>query len=191
MTPDRLPCGAPVDQLIEQVADGRVGDPTPHQQGCPHCQAALAEYDRLWAPVHQLAAEPVPVPDGLLEQVLQHIRGVTRHPTYGLLPGPRGHTRIAERVIAVTARLATDRVTGVRAALTHSTATDHPVPQTIAGTVGTSVALQITLAASYGHDLHALAQRVRTAVASAIRDVTGLHAVTITVVIDDILEPEP
>jgi uncharacterized alkaline shock family protein YloU len=82
-------------------------------------------------------------------------------------------------------------VTGVRAALTSSTATDHPVPQTIAGSLGTSVALQITLAASYGHDLHAHAQRVRTAVASAIRGVTGLHAVNITVVIDDILEPEP
>jgi hypothetical protein len=71
VTPDRLPCGAPVGRLIEQVADGRGGDPTPHQQSCLHCQAALAEYDRLWAPVHQLAAEPVPVPDGLLEQVLQ------------------------------------------------------------------------------------------------------------------------
>ena len=48
---DTLPCGHKVDDLLEQVADGRAGQLTQHQQGCVHCQAAISEFTRLWAPV--------------------------------------------------------------------------------------------------------------------------------------------
>lgn len=53
---DMLACGADADDLLAQVADGRAGERSPHQRQCPHCQAALAEYDRLWSPVREMAA---------------------------------------------------------------------------------------------------------------------------------------
>ena len=39
-----LACGADVDELLEQAAEGRGGQLTSHQRGCPHCQAALREF---------------------------------------------------------------------------------------------------------------------------------------------------
>jgi len=40
-TTTQLPCGADVDELLEQAADGHATELTTHQQNCPHCQAAL------------------------------------------------------------------------------------------------------------------------------------------------------
>ena len=57
-----LPCGADVDPLLEQVADGRAADLDAHQRDCVHCQAAIAEFTALWAPVAETAARPVPAP---------------------------------------------------------------------------------------------------------------------------------
>lgn len=39
----RLPCGANLDDLLEQVADGHAAELTVHQSRCVHCQAALTE----------------------------------------------------------------------------------------------------------------------------------------------------
>jgi uncharacterized alkaline shock family protein YloU len=190
MTPDRLPCGAAVDDLVSQVADGAADGRTPHQSTCPHCQAALAEYTRLWSPVNELAAETVHPPQSLLDEILPRIRGAVSSPPYGVVPGPHGDTRVANRVVAVTARVTTEQIPGVRAALTHreATAADGG-SDVVAGVAGGSTALQITLAASYGEDLPALADRIRTAVARSVRRVTGLQPVEITVIIDDVLEP--
>ena len=55
-----LPCGAEIDPLLEQVADGRAADRDAHQRDCVHCQAAIAEFTALWAPVAETAATPVP-----------------------------------------------------------------------------------------------------------------------------------
>ena len=54
-----LPCGAEVDPLIEQVADGHAGDLDDHQRDCAHCQAAIAEFAELWAPVAETASATV------------------------------------------------------------------------------------------------------------------------------------
>ena len=51
-----LPCGAEIDPLLEQVADGRAADRDAHQRDCVHCQAAIAEFTALWAPVAETAA---------------------------------------------------------------------------------------------------------------------------------------
>ena len=192
MSGDRLPCGADIDELIEQVATGHGDDRTAHQEECPHCQAALAEYQRLWAPVHELVAQPVRAPESVVADVLRQIRGVSVHTSWGVLPTEQGETRIADRVVAVTARIVTEQVPGVRAALTSSRTADEPErggPDVVAGVTGISTALRITVAASYGLDLNELADRIRRAVTDRVRELTGLQPAEVSVVIDDVLEP--
>lgn len=189
MSTDQLPCGADVDDLIGQVADGAAAERSPHQQDCLHCQAALAEYDKLFAPVRELAAEPVRAPDGTLDEVLRRIRATATDPLYAVISTDRGSTRIAGRVVAVTARISTEQIPGVRTALARDEAiTTERGSDVDAGVAGTSTALRITLAASYGEDLPALADRIRATVTHAIRHTTGLQPVEITIIIDDILD---
>lgn len=196
---DQLPCGADVHDLIAQACDGNAHRRTAHQGSCPHCQAALAEYDRLLKPVHDLATERVHAPDTVLDEVLRRIRQTVSDPAYGMIPSPRGDTRIAGRVVAVTARVTTEQVPGVRVALARrNTAQDaeaadagtvEAARDVVAGVSGASTALSVTVAADYGTDLHALADRIRRAVTRAVRSLTGLEPVEITIVIDDVLEP--
>ena len=58
----RLACGALVDNLLEQAADGHATNLTEHQRTCGHCKPALAAFTSLWAPVMQAAANPAPMP---------------------------------------------------------------------------------------------------------------------------------
>lgn len=185
MSADQLPCGADIDDIVNQVADGDAADRTPHQAGCPHCQAALAEYDRAFAPVRELTAQPVQVPDAVLEEVLRRLRGSLSDPAYAVLPGPQGVTRIAGHIVALTARTATEQVPGVHVALARSEPATGPGTEVTAGVAGSSTALRITVAAAWGEDLHALADRIRRAVADAVRATTGLRPVEIDIVIDD------
>jgi hypothetical protein len=54
---DRLPRGAVPADLLAQVTEGAAPRDPAHQRSCPHCRAALAEFEDLWAPVRELAAE--------------------------------------------------------------------------------------------------------------------------------------
>jgi hypothetical protein len=72
----RLPpllCGADLDALVAQVADGVSGDLV-HQAGCRHCQGALAQLEELWSLVGRLAAERVEAPERIDAVVLGRIR---------------------------------------------------------------------------------------------------------------------
>lgn len=202
-----LTCGRSVDLLLEQVAGGRAGERDTHQQGCPHCQAALAEYDRLWSPLRELAAETVTAPEGFIDSALQRIRGAVERPDYGTITSDtgRGVTRIAARVVVVAARQSAQGVPGVRVALgTHldparspsaggdpgpagRAARDPAGAAVDAGVAGSSTAIQITLAADYGTDLRALGDRVREAVVGRVRELTDLDPVQVTIIIDDVL----
>ena len=212
---DRLPCGAPVDRLLDQVSAGTASERTTHQEQCPHCQAALAEYDRLWTPIRELAADDVKAPDSLLDETIRRLRRTTSDPTFASIPGPDGTTRISARVIVVTARETAQDIEGVRVALGKivdpetavpgdpapdgDNRSDDPLtsarvkgparddgPRVVAGVAGRSTAIEITLAAQYGVDLVALGERIRTDVARRIGTMTGLHPVTVSVVIDDV-----
>ena len=202
-----LTCGRPVDALLEQVAEGRAGERDAHQLGCTHCQAALAEYDRLWSPLRALAAETVTAPEGFVDDALARIRGAIERPDYATIASDtgRGVTRIAARVVVVAARQSAQRVPGVRVALgTHLDPTraraagrgadaaggapPEPAGTTVdAGVAGSSTAIQITLAADYGIDLRALGERVRETVIARVRELTDLEPVQVTVIIDDVL----
>ncbi|GAA3219103.1 hypothetical protein GCM10017691_02290 [Pseudonocardia petroleophila] len=181
----RLACGREVQGVLDQVADGRADERDPHQQGCPHCRAALAEYDRLWAPVRDLAAERVEAPDSILEAALEKIRQAVEHTDWGLVPSAEGLVRISARVVVATARQSAQEVPGVRVALSRHLGG----PGVAAGATGASTAVEITLAAGYGTDLVALGERVRRTVAARIRELTDLEPADVTVVIDDVLPP--
>lgn len=188
-----LPCGWSADDILAQVAEGRGTELDAHQLRCPHCQAALGEYDRLWSPVRELTAERVDVPESIVESALRRIRGAVQHTEYGVLESVDGVTRVSARVVVVAARVSAQGVAGVRVALSrHIAEAPDSIdasadPRVTAGVAGRSTAIEITLAADYGLNLHELAERVRQEVASRVRTLTDLEPVLITVIIDDVL----
>lgn len=182
---ERLPCGRDVRGVLEQVAEDRAHEYDAHQQGCPHCRAALAGYDRLWAPVRELAAEQVEAPDSILEAALEQVRLALEHTDNGLFRDEGGLTRIASRVVVLIARQSAQEVPGVRVALSRH----GPGDGVQAGATGASTAVQVTVAADFGLDLVELGDRVRAAVAARIRELTRLEPAAVTVVIDDVLAP--
>ncbi|SDF90300.1 Asp23/Gls24 family envelope stress response protein [Pseudonocardia oroxyli] len=195
---ERLPCGRSVDALLDQVADGAGAAQDTHQRRCPHCRAALAEYERLWAPVQALTEERPTAPATLVEQALRRLRRALAHTDYGMLISAEGTTLVSARVVVVAAREAAEHVPGVRVALSRPDPADAPgeadpavppwAPAKIeAGVVGRTAALTITLAADFGTDLVALGDRVRRAVIEDVRELTGLTPAQVTVVIDDVL----
>lgn len=193
---DLLACGRLVEDVLAQVAEGRGSDRDAHQRQCPHCQAALAEYDRLWIPIRELAAETVNPPEGILESALRRIRGAVEHSNYAVVESPNGLTRISARVVAVAARETAQTVPGVRVALgkhmTGSDAGSASPPESdgaavVSGVAGQSTAIEITVAADYGQNLQDLGERVRAEVSARVRELTDLEPVEITVIIDDIL----
>lgn len=184
-----LRCGRSADELLDQVAAGREHARDAHQGECVHCRAALGEYGRLWAPMVDLAAEEVTTPEGRFDRILRQLRGALSDPGYAVLAGPDGLTRIAARVVVVTARRSAQSVRGVRVALSRNISGERysAGDDVVAGVAGSSTAVEIVLAADYGHDLHELADRVRATVAERIHELTGLTTTEITVVIDDVL----
>lgn len=200
---ERLTCGLRVEDVLAQVTAGRGGDRDAHQRQCPHCQAALVEYERLWAPLTELAAEKPIAPDSIVENALRRIRGAVEHLDYGVLESARGRTRISARVVVAVARESAQAVPGVRVALgkhiTSRTGDRSDVrdgtaanpasgAQVVAGVAGRSTAIEITLAADYGIDLHRLGEHIRAAVTAEVRALTDLEPVQVTVIIDDIFE---
>ena len=190
---ERLACGRSVEETLGQVAEGRGTERDAHQQSCPYCQASLAEYERLWAPMRELADQQVSAPDGVLGSALTLIRQLVEHSDYGVIESDRGVTRIAARVVVVAARQTAQGVDGVRVAVSKHLAADRDGggERVTAGVAGRSAAIEITLAADYGQDLDALGERVRREVAAHIRTLTDLDPVWISVVIDEVLEPGP
>jgi uncharacterized alkaline shock family protein YloU len=196
---DRLLCGRSAEGLLAQVADGRADELDGHQRQCVHCRAAMAEYDRLWAPVRELAAAKVSAPESIVEKALSRIRGAVEHRNYGVLESAQGSTRISARVVVVAARETAHAVPGVRVALSRHLVdragvapdagmTSDTGAHVAAGMAGRSTAIEITLAADYGIDLRSLGERVRAEVTTRVRALTELEPIHVTVIIDDIFE---
>lgn len=198
--PAHLPCGADPEELLEQAADVPGVLVTPHQQGCVHCQAALAEFDHLLAPLRLLATESVRPPPQLLDQVLARIRSAVATPAWavlddrdrdpravggavdGAVDAGRGRTRVAAHVIVEVARVAAGTVPGVRVALAARE------PGIEVGASGSTVAVRVTVAAGYGEDLRELGRRIDRAVAAQVYALVGVDVATVTVHVDDVLE---
>ena len=196
-----LPCGADVDALLEQVADGRASDRDAHQQTCVHCQAALAEFTALWAPVTDTAATPVPVPPGLTAAVMSQIRTLVRDVWYTLQTTDLGAIRIAARIVAAMARDAARMVPGVRVALgrsTHSRLAElteqatfgHRHPHAAVGVLGRTAVVDLAVAVSYGEPVHEVGQEIQQHVIATLRDHIGLQTVAVNITVDDVLTDE-
>jgi uncharacterized alkaline shock family protein YloU len=197
-TTRHLACGANIDELLEQAADGRAGQLTEHQRHCPHCQAAFQEFSRVWEPVRRLAAEHVAVPATLKAAVASQIRKLIADVWYTFHLSNTGAIRIAARVVATIAREAARKVPGVRAAFgrsAHST-TAGPAekatlwqhhPDAAVGVLGRTAVVDLAIAAEYGTQLDAIAREVQQRAIAELRAQTGLRDVTVNVTIDDVI----
>jgi uncharacterized alkaline shock family protein YloU len=197
-TTRRLACGAVIDELLEQAADGHAGQLTDHERRCLHCQAALGEFSRVWAPVRSLAAEHVAVPATLKIAVASQIRTLIADVWYTLQRSDGGAIRIAGRVVAAIAREAARKVPGVRAAFgrsTHRTAVGpdgtaprrHGRPYAAAGVLGGTAVVDLAIAAPYGSQLDTIAREVQQRAIAELRAKAGLQNVTVNVTVDDVI----
>jgi uncharacterized alkaline shock family protein YloU len=196
-TTRHLACGADIDELLEQAADGHASQLTGHQRRCPHCQAALPEFSRLWAPVRSLAAEHVAVPATLKAAVASQIRKLIADVWYTFQLSDTGAIRIAAHVVATIAREAARTVPGVRAAFGRTNSTTagpagktpprHHHPHAPAGVLGRTAVVDLAIAAHYGSQLDAIAHEVQQRAIADLRAKTGLHDITVNVTIDDVI----
>ena len=195
---DRLPCGTTVDALLDQVDASRAPEWTAHQRSCPHCRAALAELDVLWAPMRELVAERLVAPPSLVAGIMTRVRDLSSQVWYAVLPQSRGATRIAARVVAVIARRAAAGVPGVLVVLGRCTdpsaapmaaqATgERAYPGTAVGVAGDRVAIDLALATAYNAIIPAIADLVRSAVVRDVRAATGIVDVEVNITVDDVV----
>jgi uncharacterized alkaline shock family protein YloU len=197
---ERLPCGAEVAALLDQVTQGREAERSSHQAACPYCQALLPELGRLWAPVRRLASEQVVVPPAVLAAVMRRVRALVAAAWLGLRTGTRGTTRVAHWVVAKLASLAAREVPGVHQALSRVTPPTPGRPRDEAaspggdGTVeaGTGqAAIDLRLVATYGDPLPHVADAVRANVIRRIRQLTGLQITQVNITVDDLHTNRP
>ena len=192
------PCGASVDELLEQVAEGHARDLDDHQKDCRYCRAALIEFSRLWEPVHALAAEPVTVPEALKAVVAEQVRRLVADVWYTLQLNDGGTLRVAARVVAALARRAARQVPGVKVALGRSTQNKiaalaekatlgHRHPHAAVGVLGRTAVVDLALAVSYGEPVDAVAREVQHRVIAELKRTIGLKDVVVNVTVDDIL----
>ena len=193
-----LPCGAEIDPLLEQVADGRAADRDAHQRDCVHCQAAIAEFTAVWAPVAETAATPVPAPPGLTAAVMSQIRVLIRDVWYTLQTTEDGVIRIAARIVAALARDSARMVPGVRVAFGRSThdklaaiaeraTLRHRHPHAAVGVLGRTAVVDLAVAVTYENPVRQVARDIQQHVIATLRDNIGLQTVTVNVTVDDIL----
>jgi uncharacterized alkaline shock family protein YloU len=193
-----LACGADIDELLEQAADGYAAQFTSHQRDCLYCQATLGEFGRVWAPVRSLAAEQVAVPAALKSAVASQIRKLVADVWYTLQLDDGGAIRVAARVVARIAREAATGVAGVRVAFGRSTHSRmaglaeratlrHRHPNAAVGVLGRTAVVDLAVAVQYGDQVDAVARAVQRRAIAELRSRVGLQDVTVNVTVDDII----
>ena len=193
-----LACGADVDELLEQAANGYASRLTAHQRDCLYCQAALSEFGQVWEPVRSVAAEQVAVPAALKTAVASQIRKLVADIWYTLQLSDGGAIRIAARVVARIAREAARDVPGVRVAFgrsTHSRVASlaewatlrHRHPNAAVGVLGRTAVADLAIAVEYGDRVDAVARAVQQRAVAELRRKVGLRDVTVNVTVDDVL----
>ncbi len=188
----RLECGANYDQLLAQVAERQTPHDkrAAHQRLCPHCRAAIAELEELWAPVSILTREHVSAPAGLVQAVMARVRELPRHPSYALLAASDlGATRLAARVIGAIARRAALTVPDVSAAAGSGGASGKSAVArhgTAVGVSGHHVVIDMALVLAAGAVIPTVTTQVRQAVIEKIAQLTDLTVTAVDISIIDL-----
>jgi len=169
-----LECGVDLHELARQVFEGAVAGDPEHQARCRYCQRALERIRAVYADLHGLAAERVPVPASLLRSVMARLRGMPALVTIDV--DPRGTTTVSERVVSAVARRAARSVRGVSYA---SALTTDASPT---GRVG----LRVRLVVAYGPPLGPIAEQVREEITRQVVTVTGATLSAVHVAVDDL-----
>lgn len=199
LSQETLACGASVDELLEQVADGNGDNLTAHQSTCPHCQAAIREFNELWAPIKTAATTPLPTPRELTAAIMQRVSKLVRDVWYTLEITEGGQIQIAARIVATLARDAARRVPGVRVALGRSSygklarlvegaTLGHRHPHAAVGVLGRTAVIDLAIAVTYGDVIDAVARNVQHNVTEELRNNVDLSQIIVNVTVDDILE---
>ncbi len=197
---DHLPCGAELDDLVEQVANGAGHNLTEHQHQCPHCRAALAEINQLWAPVAALAAERLEPPADLVQKVMSLVRELAQEIWHIVVPSERGVTRIAARVLAAIARQAAAQASGVRVVLGRSSLANivadtveathqHRQPGSAVGIAGQHAVIELAVVADYDNRISETADQIRRIVRRDLSELAGLDEVRVDIYVDDVTDP--
>jgi uncharacterized alkaline shock family protein YloU len=181
-----LPCGADVDLLLEQAAQGRGADWDAHQQLCVHCQAALGEFTALWGPVAELAAAPVSAPPGLAANVMSQVRHLVHDIWYTLESTEIGAARMIPGVRVVLGRSTHGEVP----ALAEKATFGHRHPHAAVGVLGRTAVVDLAVAVSYGDPAHQIARDIQRQVTATLRDQVGLRNVTVNVTVDDVVDSD-
>ncbi|MDQ3086027.1 MAG: Asp23/Gls24 family envelope stress response protein [Actinomycetota bacterium] len=203
----RLECGTGLATLVDQVAEGREPEDPRHQAACSHCQATLAQLDRIWGEVREVAREEVTPPYSVVATVIDRIRrGLLSLPAaldfpleqvvpelvrHALLDAERGTTRIADAVVVDVVRAAAHRVPHARllggrdGRLGRSAgwlSRDAIAVEVAHGSVGIALRLGI----DYGTSVPAIAAAMRAAVIAEVEALTGLRVTRVDIRVEDV-----
>lgn len=178
-TPNPLPCGNRLEDLLDQVAEAAAPENPEHQSSCPYCQTALRHLRGGWADLTELANEPVSVPGGLTAQIMTRVRALAAQAADHLLLGhPRGDTLISHAVVGRIVQRLAHTVPGVNFA----SARVEPLNPPRTDRLDLSIHLIVTL----GPRLPRLANSVRETVRRHSLQLTGARVDRIDITIDDI-----
>ncbi|MEJ5943807.1 Asp23/Gls24 family envelope stress response protein [Pseudokineococcus basanitobsidens] len=199
---ERLPCGRPVDPLLDLVTRGRAQPPhddrDEHERACVHCRALVAEAEDVWAPVRSLAARrEVPPPD-LVESVMAAVRRLGREPLHLVIPGRRGATRVSVDALGRLAEEAAWGVPDVRVVLSRRSrarvdgATAEPTGAAAAvgvpgGPDGGRVLVDLAVVVSHGVSIPRTADLVRAAVRRQLDALASAPDVVVDIYVDDVV----
>jgi len=134
---ERLACGRPVADVVDQADAGRLEPADDHQRGCASCRRALVAAARGAEAVALLRGIPAAarVPPGLADRVVRRLRvGLPAGRLVGLSPRPRAAGAVAgvlgvrSRVLVDLARAAADGVPGVRVTRAREVPAAAPAP---------------------------------------------------------------
>lgn len=170
----RLPCGADLLALVQQVSDGLpLADPE-HQAACPHCRRALARIRATMDDVRGLADEPVAPPPDLARQVMRRLRD--EQARVAVSTSARGRTFVNRAIVAQVGHRAALGVPDVVFASARVSDTD----------AHASVRLDVRLVVAYGPALERIAAAVRERVAGDVIGLTGLAVEEVDVRVEDL-----